>query len=197
MRTLLVAGPIDGHREALEHLAHLVEDRQPQGVLYAGNILGDEPRTHADKLHAWEDFFAAVGKFSTFTAVIPGPVDAPGRDFLRLAKDAEETFVQLRVVHASLYEQRGLAICGVGSDLTDIGEADCSEERVSYSRSTAEYFLRHLWRSKQPRKILMLAVASPGRLGGDCGNRIAGDFIDSYHPSICVTPGPSSCRGTE
>jgi hypothetical protein len=88
-----------------------------------------------------------------------------------------------------------LGIETLGGELTEAEER--TEDRVCYARPSAEYFLRTLWRSEQPHKVLLLSVAPPGPLGGEFGNRVCGDFIDSYHPSLCVVAGTTERRGSQ
>jgi hypothetical protein len=65
----------------------------------------------------------------------------------------------------------------------------------SYSRTVTEYFLRPLWRSIQPRKVLLLPLPPPGPLGGADGEALIGELIDSYHPALCVVAGATERRG--
>jgi Icc-related predicted phosphoesterase len=193
MKQFLIAGRLDGHPEALAKLQALVQDRQPDGVLFAGGILGNDPASLAEKRARWEEFFDGLGRPGVFTAVVPGSAEAPLREFLRLAKDAELEHPNIHVAHATLFERGNVAVCGLGGELTEA--EDRTEDRLSYSRVTAEYFLRALWRSEQPHKILLLNAAPPGQLGGEAGNPICGDLIDSYHPSLCVVAGTTERRG--
>lgn len=195
IRRLLLTGHLDGKAEVLTKLKALVRERQPDGVLFAGDILVCEPTSHAEKLKMWNSCFDAFGALGVFTAVIPGAGEAPLREFLRLTKEAEMTYPNLHIAHGTLLEEGDVAICGVGGDLVE-GE-DCTENCVCYSRATAEFFLRILWRAEQSHKILLLSVAPPGQLGGECGNRICGDFIDSYHPSLCLVAGTTERRGLQ
>jgi hypothetical protein len=141
------------------------------------------------------DHLEGFGKLGVFTAVIPGAVDVPLREFLRLAKNAEVDYPNLRAAHATLWEQGEVALCGLGGELSE--DEDRTEDRLCSARATAEYFLRTLWQAEQPHKILLLSVAPPGPLGGEAGNRICGDFIDSYHPSLCVVAGTTERRGCQ
>jgi Icc-related predicted phosphoesterase len=193
MRRFVSISHLDGDLQALPKLHSLVQERRPDGVLFSGGILGNTALTHADKLHTWEKFFDGMGKLGIFTALIPGVTDAPLREFLRLAKEAEVEYPNLRVAHAWLFEEGDVALCGLGGELTEAEEQ--TEEKLSYARTSAEYFLRALWQAEQPQKVLLLSVPPPGQLGGEAGNRICGDYIDSYHPSLCVVSGPTERRG--
>jgi Icc-related predicted phosphoesterase len=195
MRRFLIAGQPDGRPEALAKLRALVQERRPDGVLLTGSFGGSGFLSHAERLQHWEECFDRVGEFGVFTALVPGAQDVPLREFLRLAKDAEVEYPTLHVAHATLWEEGDVAVCGLGGDLSE--DQDRGDERLCHSRASAEYFLRMLWRAEQPHKVLLLSVAPPGRLGGAAGNRICGDFIDSYHPSLCVVAGPTDGRGVQ
>src|SRR5262249_44296212 len=93
------------------------------------------------------------------------------------------------------FEQSNFSICGVGGDLTET--EDRTEDRLSYARATAEYFLRSLKNADPPYKVLLLSVPPPGQLDGESGNQICGDFIDSYHPRLCVVAGNPEHRGCQ
>jgi len=195
LRRILMTANLDGRLQALETLQRMVRDRRPDGVLFAGGILGNDALSHAERLKKWQECFDGLGKLGVFTAVIPGSGDVPLREFLRLAKDAELEYPTVHVVHATLFTHGDIAVCGLGGQLTE-GE-DRTDDRLCYSRATAEYLLRTLWQVEQPHKVLLLSAAPPGPLGGEDGNRICGDFIDSYHPNLCVVAGSTRNRGTQ
>jgi Icc-related predicted phosphoesterase len=193
MRRFLLTGHLDGQGEALAKLQALAQQRRPDGVLFAGGILGPNPTSRAERLKRWEDSLGGFGNLGVFTAVVPGAVDGPLREFLRLAKDAEVDHPNLHVAHATLWEQGNVAINGLGGELTEAG--DCAEEPLCYARASAEYFLRTLWQAEQPHKVLLLSVTPPGDLGGEAGNPVCGDFLDSYHPSLGLVAGTTERRG--
>src|SRR5581483_6345233 len=153
MRRFVYAGHLDGHLEVLPKLQALVENRRPDGVLFAGGIVGDDSPSLANKLRIWEAFFDGLGKLGVFTALIPGVSEAPLRDFLRLAKEAEVEYPNVHVAHAWLYEEGDTAVCGLGGELTETDEQ--TEDKLRYARTSAEYFLRALWRSELPHKVLL------------------------------------------
>jgi len=193
MRRFLIAGRLDGRHEAMAKLQSLVQERRPEGVLFTGDILGTAPDSDAERVKGWKDFFDSLGKLGVFTAVIPGPSDVPLWMFLRMANAAEVANPNLHVAHATLFEEGDVAINGIGGELTE--DRDRTVERLSYARASAEYFLRTLWQADQTHKVLLMSVAPPGQLGGDDGNGICGDFIDSYHASLCVVAGTTERRG--
>lgn len=196
MRRWILCCGVDGSNEALKKLADLIEQRRPDGVLFAGGIrpadsqlATDEPETQFKRL------FDTLGQTGVFVAAIPGPADTPLREFYRVAMTAEVDHPGVHVVHGTLVERPPVAISGAGGELTE--HEDRGDERLRCARATAEYMLRTLWQTDQPRRILLLSVPPSEPLGGPQANPIAGEIIDSYHPDLCVVAGPSDHRGVE
>jgi Icc-related predicted phosphoesterase len=195
MRRFLIAGQLNGQLQALSKLSTLTRERRPDAVLFAGSIVARTSASHAEKLKTWEHFFAGIGKLGVYVAMVPGAAEVPLREFLRQARQAEVDYPNVHVAHACLFEESDTAICGLGGDLTEA--EDRTEDMLCYARASAEYFLRVLWRAEQPHKVLLLGVAPPGKLGGSAGNPICGEFIDSYHPNLCVVAGDTPERGLQ
>jgi Icc-related predicted phosphoesterase len=191
-----------GKKSSLEFLREAVKDRNPDAILFAGGILAPS-RQPTEKQTPWsmgredllfcEEFFAVLGKTDVFSAVIPGPAGEPLDEFYRLGMHAEINFPHVHIAHATLIEKEDVALSGVGGS---IGETPLLGID-SYSRTTTEFYLRSLWRAKQPRKILLLPAPPPGPLGGSKGSSLVGELIDSWHPSLCVVAGQSSLRGLQ
>jgi hypothetical protein len=201
MRTFLICSGIHGRLGALEWLRRTVERRRPDGILFAGGVLGPsrryEPRegtewglTRPDALFV-ERFFATLGRLGRFAAVIPGPFDTPLDEFLRLGMHAEIDHPGLHLAHATLIEHRDVAVCGLGGRLVEEPVA----ERDTFSTARALYHLRPLWVARQPRKILLLPAPPADGLGGPEGGPVANALVDSLHPTLCVLGGPGPRRG--
>jgi hypothetical protein len=200
MRRFLLCGGVNGNPEALEWLRQTVDSRHPDGVLFVGGILdparagpgttmpGELTRAEGQLL---EQFFETVGNLNLLSAIIPGRFDAPLDEFLKLGMAAEVEFPGLHLVHALMVAQGDLAICGLGGEVSEEGTG------ADYSRVRAAYHLRALWDAEQSHKVLLLSSPPLGPLGGAEGNAVVGDFIDSYHPSLCVVAGPANCLGKQ
>lgn len=195
-KRVFLTGHLDGKLEALAKLQPLIREQRVTGVLYAGSILGQSPASREEKLKKLEEFFSGLGKLGVFTALVPGTTEVPLRDFLRLAREAELVNPLLHVAHATMLRQADVAVCGIGGDLTE--EEDRTEDRLVYSRPVAEYFLRTFFLTKEAQHtVLLLSVAPPGPLGGPNGNKIAGDFIHTYHPSLCLLADATERSGVQ
>jgi hypothetical protein len=148
--------------------------------------------TPEDELFLHE-FAAALEGLGAFSAVIPGANFVPMDQFYRWGIAVELNFPHVHMVHATLLEERDLAVCGLGVIVAE--EALMRED--SYSRARALYFLRTLQRSVRPHKVLLLPEPPPGVLGGPEGNCILGDIIDGVRPSVCVVAGRTERRGVQ
>ena len=202
MRTFLACSGIGGHIEALDRLEELVRQRHPDAVLFAGGLFGQVPadeslsataeRRHRE-IELLERFFATLGALRTVAAVIPGPHDAPLRAFLMAGMHARSQSPGVHLVHCTLVTSGDVIISGVGGELTHA--EDSGEPIVRCSRTTADYFVQAFGAADESEKVLLLGTAPKGDLGGDAGNEIAGELIDSYHPKLCIVAGPHDRRG--
>jgi len=196
MRQLLICGGVNGRPKSLEWLRQAVDTRRPDGILFNGGVV-DSARHHGERpnvgsnlaredAYFLEHFLETVGNLKLFTAIIPGPFDAPLMDFLRIGMHAEIEFPSIHLVHGTIVEKEDVAICGMGG--SGCVETACDDHL--FSRTFVEYSLRSLGMSNRPRKILLLATPPKGSLGGEEGSSFSGDLIDSLHPSLCVVGGP-------
>jgi hypothetical protein len=191
MRRFLICSGIHGDPNGIARLERVAAARHPDGILFAGGILAPA-RECAVRSTPWclttadarfiEDGFAALGRLKVFSAVIPGPAGEPMDEFYRLAMAAELTFPNVHVVHATLVEKEDVAVCGIGGTIAE-GPLLGAE---TYTRTTVEYQLRPLWRSKKPRKVLLLAAAPSGSLGSRDDKTLVWELIDSFHPDLCA-----------
>lgn len=202
MKRLLVCGGLFGHEKGLQRLARAVDSYRPDGLLFVGGVL-PRGRVYTPRMTAWgmtrEDaravhrFFEAVGRLGVFSAVIPGPLDTPLEDFVRMGMHAELDQPRLRVVHLTPAERGDTVVFGVGGQLCD-GPA-CEPDSIS--RTMAEYCMRRLPEARQPRKVMMLSEPQGGTSRGCHPHDLCGDLIRSIHPSLCAVAGPTATAGSQ
>jgi Icc-related predicted phosphoesterase len=201
IRRLLMFSGVHGNADCLSWLTRVVQARCPDALLFAGGILPLCRASNGDT-SPWglnrearrfiEDFFATLGKLGVFTAVIPALAGESLEELVRPAMQAELRYPHVHVVHATLVQENGLVVCGLGAVLAEerLLGIDCC------SRPVAEYFLRPLWTAQAPRKVLLLPKPPPGKLGGAQGDPLVADLLDSFHPDLCVVAGSSALRGS-
>jgi hypothetical protein len=201
MKRFLMCGGVWGSETALDWLRELVAQRRPDGLLFAGGILHPD-REYAPTLTEWgmtrEDarfmqrFFETLGELHLFTAVIPGPFDTTLEDFFHMGLATERESPALRLAHATLIEDAGVAVCGIGGSLAE----DEHLEADTFSRIRADYFLRTLDRASHPYKVLLLP-APPPSLGGTRESRLIDSLIESHPADLCIVAGPTDHRGIQ
>jgi hypothetical protein len=203
MRRFLICSGIHGHAEALDRLETLVRERRPDGLLFAGGVLA-RSRECAPSLRSQfgytqeealfvERFFSTLGQLKVFSAIIPGVFDAPLEVFLHLGMKAELAYSRLHVAHITPIAEGDVAIFGLGASINDYTDSDIGY----YSRTLAEYYLRPLWTTKQPRTFLMLPEPAQGWHGEEENRRLTDGLIASYHPQVCVLGRPCDHRGLQ
>ncbi len=204
MRTFIACCGVDGRAGAVAQLTRLAQERRTDAILFAGGLFEPTPphesltavveRRHHDT-RLLEQFFAALGELKSVAAVIPGAHDAPLRTFLMAGMNARSQWQGVHLVHCMLITARDIVISGVGGELTRA--EDGGDPVVRCSRTTAEYFLQAFEAAAESEKVLLLASPPKGALGGEAGNELVSELIDSYHPKLCVAAGPSANRGVE
>lgn len=187
MNTFLLCAGVHGDERGLECLQRIVENRRPDGILFAGGIL-PTARCYEPRISLWEltrpdarfveRFFQTLGRLKVFSAVIPGS-DAPMEEFLQLGMHAEVEFPNVHLAHATLVGQDGLAVTGLGGWVSEGSacEVDCCP------RTLARYYVRSLAATNRPHTVLLLARSPTGPAGGSL---LSAELIDSLHPQLCV-----------
>ncbi len=194
MRKFLLCGGFYGSEQALQHLRQLVQEHRPDCILVVGGIMPKSDESDEKTRFGYlERFFKTLGDLNVHAAVIPGSDDVPLHLFLGLAVNTEVDFPHVHVVHGTVDEEKDVAICGVGGNFSQA--EDVRSPSLVYAKNTAEYLLRGLLRAEQSRKVMLLGQAPPGPLGGEQGNAVVGDLIDSFHPDLCAVFGPTDHRG--
>lgn len=199
MKRFLVCGGLHGEEAGLIGLRRMVRDRRPDALFFAGGILAPE-RAEVPSTMAWsgeaprfmEHFFDTLGELDVFAAILPGPFDTPLEEFLRLGMHMEKEYPSVRLAHANLIAVDGLAVGGIGGCLVE--NAGPEQDRCSHLR--ADYFLRSLDLSDEPRKILLLPSA-PLSLGGGADGWLIDSLIRSHSADLCVAAGATEHRGVQ
>jgi Icc-related predicted phosphoesterase len=192
MRTFIACAGINGSETALEKLINLMKERQPDSVLFAGGIAAPAAST-SQRVGFIKHSLEGIGRTGQRFFFIPGASDAPLADFLGASLNAEITFPSVAAAQATLFLESEVALTGIGGLITEADDA--TAPLIKYSHSSAEYYLRMLWKTDKPTKILLFSEPTTGRLGGNKGNHLVDEFIKSYHPNLCIAPAGKEARG--
>jgi hypothetical protein len=213
-------------RSATEQLPKVIELAQRErvdAVVFAGNIVGENPRVTAfheaeaadrapalepavldelerEAVRAYEAFFDELGKLDVPVMVVPGYLDAPERLYLQAALNHEVVAPNIHMIHRSFVPlpQANLVVAGFGGQLSE--ERRENRYLLIYPDWEAEFafeFLRHL--EQDP----VLVFHTPPRhdnldLEGDrhIGRPIVKELIKTYRPRFAFCGSALDGQGT-
>lgn len=208
---LLAITDLRGATDRLAQLRDLVASERIDGVVFCGNIVGEDARVEAFReaeaaqkapameqraLHeledaavkAYEAFFDEMGLLKVPVWVVPGYLDAPERLYLQAALNHEVVAPNVDMIHRSFspYPRENLVFAGFGGGISD----DLRENRfvLVYPEWEARFafeFLRHL---EQEPVLVFHTPPRHGDLGLERGKHIGRDVVDdlikTYRPRL-------------
>jgi Icc-related predicted phosphoesterase len=184
-RVLCAADP-GGSGEALEALVEATADRDVQALALVGNLGGDR---------GLRSLFKAMIAARVPSFWVPGPQDAPIRDYLREAANTEIAASFLRGVHgtAALASDGHVLFAGFGGEVSDDPESGRDEiDRLVYPRWEPEYRLK-LLREFDEHQVVLLFSTPPAHKGhGTAGSEVLAELVATYRPRLVVSGGEPS-----
>jgi Icc-related predicted phosphoesterase len=194
MKNILACAGLFGDERALVNFISFVEEKKPDGILFAGGIMRTE-RSQEHRTDYMARFIEAIGKTGCRMAMIPGAHDAPLEEYFRISLNFEVVYPNIFSVHATPAVWHDIIIGGFGGNITEteIGTVDT----INTSHIAAEYYLRRLWNAREPIKVLLISEAAPEKLSGTQGNPVIKEIINNYHPTLCVAGGTTDYWGSD
>jgi hypothetical protein len=183
LTTVLAVGGIGGSPEPVERL------------------LGDLPETGADAVVMVGDLgaagtarraiFKALGELKRPVFWVPGPGDAPIRDYLRECYNMELVFPLLRGLHGTAALGPGdILFAGMGGQIDDDPDTPRDEETtLRYPGWEAEYRLKILREFDELQKALIFATPPAHKGLGEPGSEVLAELINTYRPRLAVVGG--------
>ncbi len=142
-------------------------------------------------------FYQEIGKLEKPKFLIPGNVDAPISQYLRIGLKAMEN-ANLHIIHHSFYILNDTVIAGFGGEITESEGEDHFVLR--YPRWGVEYGLSFL-SNLQQKKILLLHTPPVGRLdldnGAHKGSEVMNDVIERFKPEWVFCGHAHNAQGEE
>lgn len=135
-----------------------------------------------ENAEVYRKFYQDMARLGKPTFLIPGNVDAPIDQYLRLGLEAMES-EDLHIIHHSFYIMNNWVIAGFGGEITESDGEDFFVLR--YPRWGVTYGLNFLSHLKQ-KKILLLHTPPIGKLdldkGSHKGSKVVKDLIEKIKP---------------
>lgn len=182
IRTILVVGEIRGE---LEPLKQLIGD-PPTGV-DAIAVTGDLGAAWS-KADTYREIFRVLGESGLPTFWIPGPTDAPLREYLREAHNMEIAFPHVRGVHGTAAQPDGhLLVAGMGGEIVDDPDTIRDEEALlRYPGWEVEYRLKILDEFKDREKVFLFTTWPSHKGLHEPGGEILAELIKTYNPRLVI-----------
>jgi Icc-related predicted phosphoesterase len=185
-RKVLAIGSVRGALEPLETLLGMAPDTGAEALALVGD-LGDR----AAGPHSYRDLFQMLGGAKLPTFWVPGPTDAPVRDYLREAHNMETVFPLLHGVHGTSAEGPDqLLFAGMGGEITDDpDEPRVEEQRLRYPGWEVEYRLKDL-RDLPDRMLVLLFATRPAHKGlRRPGSAVVAELVKTFRPRLVIVAG--------
>jgi Icc-related predicted phosphoesterase len=180
-----VAG-INGETRPLEQLFAELPESAADAIAVVGDL--GAPWSKADTYRA---IFRVLGESHRPTFWVPGPTDAPLRDYLRESYNMEIAFPSLHGVHGTVALGPGeVLFAGMGGEIHDDPETIRAEEAVlRYPGWEVEYRLKVI-REFDAREQVFLFTTPPAHKGlREPGSEVLAELIKTYDPGLVIVAG--------
>lgn len=142
-------------------------------------------------------FYLQIAKLNRPTVLIPGNVDSPISQYLKVATEAMKN-PNIHIVHHSFFVFNDSVIAGFGGEITEEDKEDFFV--LQYPRWEADYGLKFLSNFNQ-QKILLFHTPPVGKLDSDNGKHkgsaVINDIIQKYKPSLAFCGHAHKAQGEE
>jgi Icc-related predicted phosphoesterase len=182
---LLALGGIGGAVDSLERL--LQELPQTDAVAVIGDL--GAPWSKQDVYRA---VFKALGDSGRTAFWVPGPNDAPVRDYLRESANMEIVYPFLHGVHGTVAVGQGghVLFAGMGGEIDDDPDTIRAEEALlRYPGWEVEYRLKVIREFDELEKVLLFATAPAHKGLHEPGSEVLAELIKTYRAQVAVVGG--------
>jgi uncharacterized protein len=184
-RVVAVAG-IGGEVPPLEQLLGGLPEADDDAVAVVGDLGAAWSKADTYRL-----IFRALGQGGRPTFWVPGPTDAPLRDYLRESSNMEIAYPFLHGVHGTVALGPGnVLFAGMGGEIADDPETMRAEEAVlRYPGWEVEYRLK-LIREFDTSEQVFLFTTPPAHKGlHEPGSEVLAELIKTYNPRLVIVAG--------
>ena len=167
---------------------------QVDGVALVGSL------TEAwNKPDVYRAIFKTLGASGLRTYWVPGPNDAPVREYLSESHGMEIAYPLLRGVHGTYALAPGsgnIVFAGMGGEILDPPETQRVEEfRLRYPGWEVEYRLKVLRDVDNPLRVFLFATV-PAHKGLHTGaSEVLAELVNTYVPKLVVVGGETPAQG--
>lgn len=186
VRKLVAVAGIGGEVDSLEQLFGELSERGADAVAVVGDL-----GAPGSKANTYRAIFRALGEGNRPTFWVPGPTDAPLRDYLRESYNMEIAYPVLRGVHGTVALGPGdVLFAGMGGEIADDPETIRAEEAlIRYPGWEVEYRLKVI-REFDAHEQVFLFTTPPAHKGlREPGSEVLAELIKTYNPRLVIVAG--------
>jgi uncharacterized protein len=186
VRKLVAVAGIGGEVESLEQLFGEMSERGADAVAVVGDL--GAPWSKANRYRA---IFRALGEGERPTFWVPGPTDAPLRDYLRESYNMEIACPVLHGVHGTVALGPGdVLFTGMGGEIADDPETIRAEEAlVRYPGWEVEYRLKVVREFDAHEQVFLFATPPAHKGLREPGSEVLAELIKTYNPRLAIVGG--------
>lgn len=186
VRKLLAVGGISGAVEPLELLLGELTETPVDVVAVVGDL--GAPWSKPD---TYRTIFKTLGRVEKPTFWVPGPTDAPLRDYLRESYNMEIAYPHLHGVHGTVALAPGpVLFAGIGGEIVDDPEAIRGEEAVlRYPGWEVEYRLKIIREFKDHPSVFLFTTRPAHKGLREPGSEAVAELIKTYSPRLAIVAG--------
>jgi Icc-related predicted phosphoesterase len=185
-RKVLAVGSVRGALEPFQTLLGILPDTGADALALVGDLSG-----RAGDAGSYRDLFKMIGQARLPAFWVPGPRDAPVRDYLRETYNMETIFPLLHGVHGTAAAgPNQLLFAGMGGEISDDPEEPRVEEQhLRYPGWEVEYRLKAL-RELKDRVLVLLFATPPAHKGlRRPGSEVLAELVKTYRPRLVLVAG--------
>jgi uncharacterized protein len=183
---ILVIGDVRGASQQMDDLLQGLPEGSADTVVLVGDLAApwDKPATY-------RAIFKALGAADLPAFWVPGPTDAPLREYLREAANIEVAYEHLHGVHGTVALAPGQVLfAGLGGEIVDDPDTVRDEEAVvKYPGWEAEYRLKVIRELDEHERVLVFSTPPAHRESRTPGSETVKELIGTYRPRIAIVAG--------
>jgi uncharacterized protein len=191
VRKLVAVAGIGGEVDSLEQLFGEMSERGADAIAVVGDL--GAPWSKAD---TYRTIFRALGKADRPTFWVPGPTDAPLRDYLRESYNMEIAYPFLHGVHGTVALAPGdVLFAGMGGAISDDPETIRAEEAlVRYAGWEVEYRLKIIREFDVDEQVFLFTTPPAHKGLREPGSEVLAELIKTYNPRLAIVGGEESAQ---
>jgi Icc-related predicted phosphoesterase len=186
LRTFAAVGGVGGAVEHLEQLFDALPELNVDAVVLVGDL-----GTAWSKGDTYRAIFKALGHAGLPAYWVPGPTDAPLREYLSESYNMEQAFPLLHGVHGTVaHGDSGLVFAGMGGEILDDPATVRAEEAfVRYPGWEAEYRLKVVDEFDEPMKVFLFSTPPAHKGAKEPGSEVLAELIKTHRARVAVVGG--------